>query len=433
MKTCPHKIVFLTILSGLLLGHLACQKDQLPPSGKIEGIDPLQAVRQGTQLVIRVHASDSDGSVSGISLYLDGNLIRTAESSPLVYPWNTINMEPGKYRFEAFVYDDEGNVGRDALTATIIENPDLTGPPRPAFNALHNVLLTGTTACFYDLSKRDPVSWKWDFGDGNSSNLKNPVHIYEAPGTYTVSLTVANAHGSEILEENGFMRIVEKTGSLAVDYDGNVYKTVPIGEQLWMAENLKTTHCSSGHPLMDGTNAGNLGYDTLSQYYFSYNHQDSTISAYGRLYTWKAAMDGEPSTNANPSGVCGICPKGWHIPSDNEWMQLEMFLGMSPEEVLENKVRGSNEGGKLKEKGISHWIDPNVDATDEYGFSAVPGGERFWSGVFRDKGKRGTYWSSTLFQHNAAWQRWFYHEHGMISRADFNRISVGASVRCVKD
>ncbi len=311
----------------------------------------------------------------------------------------------------------------------------LVGPVSPEawFNAHHNRMLAGSEVRFFDLSRNNPTSRVWSFGDGATSKERNPVHAYLEPGTYTVTLSAANSAGSDTLARASFIIIQENTDSTVHDADGNIYTPVTIGEQTWLKENMKTTSYTSGTPLQDGRNAGNLDYDTLSKYYFSYDNQDSNISAYGRLYTWPAAMGGDLSTNANPSGVQGICPEGYHLPSDSEWMQLEIFLGMSAEEVLKNKARGDNEGGMLKQTGTTYWLDPNNGATDAFGFSAMPAGERFWSGIYYDKGKRGSYWSSTKFQHNAAWQRWFYHEHGRICRFDFNRISVGSSVRCLKN
>ena len=331
-----------------------------------------------------------------------------------------------------------GACDRDELNGIIppynpLIPPAITYTPVARFNAHHNRLLVGSKVHFFDLSINKPTSLLWDFGDGFTSKEKNPVHAYLEPGTYAVTLIAANAAGSDTLIRAAFITIEGKTDSTVHDPDGNIYTPVTIGTQTWLKENIKTTCYASGDPLMDGRDAGNLDYDTLSKYYFSYEEQDSNISAYGRLYTWPAAMAGNASSNAIPSGVQGICPRGWHIPSDAEWMQLEMFLGMTLEEAQLNKVRGEDEGGKLKEAGTAHWQEPNADATDEFGFTAMPGGERFWSGQYYDKGKRGSYWSATRFQHNAAWQRWFYHKHGKISRADFNRISVGSSVRCMRD
>jgi uncharacterized protein (TIGR02145 family) len=133
-----------------------------------------------------------------------------------------------------------------------------------------------------------------------------------------------------------------------VDYDGNEYQVVKIGNQIWMAENLRSLHYS------DGTAIPNVRvYDDIEQY----------ADTYGRLYTWEAVMNGETSSNENPSGVHGIAPEGWHVPSKAEWEELIAYLGGN-----------SVAGGKMKAIGTTYWADPNIGATNESGFNALPGG-----------------------------------------------------------
>jgi uncharacterized protein (TIGR02145 family) len=155
---------------------------------------------------------------------------------------------------------------------------------------------------------------------------------------------------------------------LVTDIDGNVYHTVTIGSQVWMVENLKTTRYSDGTNIIQvrNLNDANFNYET-----------------YGRLYTWSAAMKGAVSSNANPGGVQGACPVDWHLPSDSEWEELEVFLGGS---IIA--------GGKMKEAGTVNWVEPNTGATNESGFTALPGG-RFYSYWSILLGNYGFWWSST--------------------------------------
>jgi uncharacterized protein (TIGR02145 family) len=132
-----------------------------------------------------------------------------------------------------------------------------------------------------------------------------------------------------------------------------------------MSENLKTTHYADGSAMVDGTGAGNYGDDYTTKYYFNYNDNESNAVDYGRLYTWAAVMNGEASSNSNPSGVQGACPSGWHIPSDAEWTELTDYLGGE-----------SVAGGKLKEIGLTHWNSPNTGATNEVNFNGVGAGYR---------------------------------------------------------
>ena len=144
-----------------------------------------------------------------------------------------------------------------------------------------------------------------------------------------------------------------------------------------MAENLKSTHYADGTPLVSGTGAGDITGDYTTKYYFFFNDDSATYwDTYGALYTWAAVMNGEASSNNNPSGVQGVCPDGWHLPSDTAWKELEMYLGMSQAQADGTFIRGTDEGGKMKETGTTHWNSPNTGATNSSGFTALPGGYR---------------------------------------------------------
>jgi uncharacterized protein (TIGR02145 family) len=431
MFRCFKNACLFFLVSGLL--SLSCHKESSSPTCQIEMGINTEAISRGEVVNIKVSAFDPDGKIKHVILYIDNTAVCTSVNVPFIYAWNTINASPGNHTISACATDIENNTTEILIHCTVLENPALYCPPAPAFNAHHLSFLVNSPVLFFDQSTNNPTSRTWDFGDGTTGTGLNPVHTYLKAGTYSIKLTVSNTYGTDSLTKCNYITISSKADTVVSDFDGHVYGTVKIGEQLWLKENIKSTHYLNGTPIAEGSNAGNLDYDTLSKFHFSYENQESNISAYGRLYTWSAVMGGALSSNSIPSGVQGICPRGWHVPSDAEWMELELFLGMDPEEVLDNKIRGDKEGGMLKEKGTTHWMSPNGDASDLYGFAAVPGGERFWSGVFRDKTRRGCYWTSTKVQHNAAWQRLFYHSHGKISRSDFSRISVGASVRCIKD
>jgi uncharacterized protein (TIGR02145 family) len=153
------------------------------------------------------------------------------------------------------------------------------------------------------------------------------------------------------------------------DFDGNIYQTVTIGTQVWMRENLKSRHYSDG---------------TVINEVWSYNNRDSLAAIYGRIYSWKAAMRGAASSNLIPSGVQGVCPSGWHLPSSAEWS------------ILTNRYGGEFQAGaKLKEAGTLHWDSPNTGATNESGFTALPGGFHYQpGGGFGVMGATGGWWTS---------------------------------------
>lgn len=208
------------------------------------------------------------------------------------------------------------------------------------------------------------------------------------------------------------------------DNDGNHYKSVKIGNQVWMAENLRSTHYSDGTTLIDGSGAGNTEGNNTSKYYFNYNNDVSNIPVYGRLYTWSAAMNGSSADPNSPVGVQGICPTGWHLPSFNEWMQLAAYLG------------GDNvAGGQLKEAGTVHWSTPNTEATNNSGFDGLPGGQR-GNTSFTSLGTEGLYWLSADGVNPQGTQiAWYgYLNYNNTEGKIFGNFkNVGNSVRCVKD
>ncbi len=220
-------------------------------------------------------------------------------------------------------------------------------------------------------------------------------------------------------------------GTFTDSRDGYTYQTVQIGSQTWMAENLKYL------PSVVGPGTGS----NSEAYCYVYGYDGTSISAakatenyatYGVLYNWTAAMNGAESSDANPSGVQGICPDGWHLPSDAEWKQLEMYLGMSETDVNSTGWRGTVEGGKLKEAGTTHWADPNAGANNESGFTALPGGYRYSNGYFNDFRYYGSWWSSTEYDTTNAWPRYLYYSGSSVDR-DYDLKSMGFSVRCLRD
>jgi uncharacterized protein (TIGR02145 family) len=204
------------------------------------------------------------------------------------------------------------------------------------------------------------------------------------------------------------------------DIDGNIYRTVTIGTQVWMAENLKVTHYRNGDPIPNVTDGPTWAALTTGAY-CEYNNSIANVATYGRLYNWYAVADSR-----------NIAPAGWHVASDAEWKQLEMTLGMSQSQADAYGWRGTTEGGKLKETGTTHWITPNNGATNESGFSALPGGYRNLGGTYLDMGSDAYFWSSTESSSNSAWYRVLYCLNSDIGRGTNNK-DYGFSVRCVRD
>ncbi|HQA75815.1 MAG TPA: fibrobacter succinogenes major paralogous domain-containing protein [Salinivirgaceae bacterium] len=209
-------------------------------------------------------------------------------------------------------------------------------------------------------------------------------------------------------------------GSFTDIRDGTIYQFVTIGGQVWMAENLKYLPSVVGY----GTGSG-----TKPCYYvYGYNGTDvaeakatENYNTYGVLYNWSAAMNGAASSNTYPSGVQGICPSGWHLPSDIEWIQLVAYLG--GDEVA---------GCKLKEAGTTHWYGPNEGATNETGFTALPGGLRGSDNYFSSIGFSGFWWSATERQDLDTWSRSMNYNDSTILK-NHRYKDMGFSVRCVRN
>ncbi len=217
----------------------------------------------------------------------------------------------------------------------------------------------------------------------------------------------------------GTARLFTTSGTVT-DFDGNVYQTIAIGTQVWMAENLKVTHYRNGDPISNVTDNG--AWEGLSSgAYCDYDNSADTADVYGRLYNWYAVDDSR-----------SIAPTGWHVPTDEEWKQLEIYLGMNEANADLSGYRGTDEGGKLKETGTAHWLDPNTGATDEYDFAALPGGYRVIYGDFLNIGVIGFFWTSTEYATNVALYRSLDNANSSIYRGDYT-MKGGFSVRCIKD
>ena len=200
-----------------------------------------------------------------------------------------------------------------------------------------------------------------------------------------------------------------ETPTSLTDIDGNTYNVITIGTQVWMKENLKTTRYNDGNSITNITDNA-VWVSLTTNAYCWYNNNSSTYKAdYGALYNWYSINTGK------------LCPTGWHVPSDAEWTILTTYLGGE-----------SIAGGKLKEIETSHWTTPNTSATNESGFTALPGGNRSNPGTFFSIGLYGVWWSSTEYSSTQAYYRHMDYNNISVSRV-FTTKTDGFSVRCVKD
>jgi uncharacterized protein (TIGR02145 family) len=195
------------------------------------------------------------------------------------------------------------------------------------------------------------------------------------------------------------------------DQDSNVYKTVTIGTQTWMAENLRTKKYNDGRAIPNVTDHAAWLHLTTDAY-CNYNNitNDDTIATFGLLYNWYAVNTGR------------LAPDGWHIATDADWTQLTDYLGGE-----------SVAGGILKETGTLHWYSPNEGATNETGFTALPAGGRDADGtLFYNIGSYSYWWSSSEYSSTNAWFRFLFFDGSNVGRYSGSKKD-GFAVRCVKD
>jgi uncharacterized protein (TIGR02145 family) len=198
------------------------------------------------------------------------------------------------------------------------------------------------------------------------------------------------------------------------DQEGNVYKTIVIGTQEWMAENLNTSIYRNGDAIPTNLDDGTW-QNTTSGAWAYYNNDASYACPYGKLYNWYACVDARQ-----------LCPVGWHVPTDAEWTVLTDFLG--GEAVA---------GGKMKTTGTIEaatglWYSTNTGATNSSGFSGAPGGDRIYYGDYVNIGGNGYWWSSSEYDTANAWYRVLGYVNGNASRINYNK-RIGFSVRCLRD
>ena len=311
------------------------------------------------------------------------------------------------------------------------DNPiTVTNTPPTAFFTVSDTVGTYETTFYFDASGSTDnedadtllqVRWDWE-NDGIWDTFcftpkKTSKHKYEkVEGKRTVILEVRDSEGLT----DTISKVIEvipgafETGTMT-DIDGNEYKTIKIGNQWWMAENLKVKHFRDGSPVAVGQ--VNTEWRVMGSAYCIYNADSSLIEDYGLLYNFFAVDDS-----------LQLAPEGWHIPSDQEWKELEIFLGTAPEtaDLTGRRGYGCHE---LRESGTFHWLYGN--GNNESGFTALPGGFRGYNTIFSDLGTNAYFWSST-WDGSSAWCRNLESSWDEINRTKINKY-FGLSVRCIKD
>ena len=212
-----------------------------------------------------------------------------------------------------------------------------------------------------------------------------------------------------------------------IDIDGNCYTTIQIGDQIWMADNLKATHYQNGdeipYPNQEDWNSyteGKYSIYNMDHYNQSPINDPQNANVYGNLYNWAVVNDDR-----------GVCPDGWHVPSDDEYTILTDYLGGV--EVAGGKMKECTEGNCPES---DYWNTPNTEATNESGFSGLPGGYRDRYGNYSGMNEQGFFWSSTedINDSDRVWRRTVEYDSSEVYGLyrGTNKKS-GFSIRCLKD
>ncbi len=320
---------------------------------------------------------------------------------------------PGGEDYEVTV-DDNGN-----LAASCIPVPSIADAGPDQLNIVFPVTLAAN----------NPVNGTgtWTIINGTGGNIadpNNPASEFTGiPGNmYALRWTITTRTNC-YTEDDVYISTVN-CPPIVIDIDGNPYNTVLIGTQCWMKENLKTTTCQNGIPIPNVTNDDDWINLTTGGYAW-YDHDISWKGPYGALYNWHATVD------AN-----GLCPTGWHVPTNDEWTALTDFIGglTYPHGNELKSCRHSPWGGGCGTTEHPRWTEYSTQyyGTDDYGFSGLPGGWRLYAGEFNNIGNRGLWWSSTESSSTDAWPRRLHYDDGLVWEYDTLK-QYGISVRCLRD
>jgi uncharacterized protein (TIGR02145 family) len=242
----------------------------------------------------------------------------------------------------------------------------------------------------------DTINFTGDI-TGLTANKKYYVRAYATNSAGT-------AYGNEVIfsTQGGTIGTV-------TDIEGNVYHTIIIGTQVWMVENLRTTKYNDGTDIPLVTDSAAWSTLTTPGYCWYNNDLATYKSDYGALYNWYTIYTGN------------LCPTGWHVPTIGDWKILSDYL-----------IGDSITGAKLKEIDTTHWNFPNTGATNESGFTALPGGGRNFNGSFDLIGKYGYWWTNSQYIHNDIYYQFISYVGSNLNQGT-NSKNLGFSVRCVKD
>jgi len=332
-------------------------------------ISNMTGLTGNTKYYVRAYATNSEGTSYGqeISFTTSPVLPVVATAAPL--PLSTTTASGG------------GNVTNDGGAVVTARGICWSTSPNPTIAGSKTTNGTGTGSFLSSMT-------------GLTVNTEYHVRAY-------ATNSVGTAYGQDL-----FFRT---DPAIVKDFDGNEYNVVRVGTQLWTGENLMTTKYNDGTTVTLVT--GQTAWQNLTTKGYCWYDNSSALykDVYGALYNWYAIEAGN------------LCPSGWHVTTDNDWLTMESFLGGA-----------SPAGGKAKETGTTHWIAPNTGATNSSGLTALPGGQRLDDGTFENIEYHGYWWTSSEYSLTESFAKRIQNDQDKIFRY-FTDKGTGKSVRCVRD
>ena len=323
------------------------------------------------------------------------------------------------YYVRAYATINSGTVyGNEQIFITVCPLPTMPGAIIGNTTVTQNA--TGVTYSISSVSGATGYTWTVPSGATIASG-QGTTSITVNFGTLggNISVQATNSCGNSASNNLNVITILSADCGTVTDIDGNVYTTVTIGSQCWMVENLRTTKFRNGVPIPNITDGPTWAALTTSAFCWFNNDATTYKGTYGALYNWYSVTDSR-----------NIAPVGWHVPTDDDWHTLILTLDATAQ--LVNPFESNIASGALKEKGIVHWLSPNIGATNSSGFTALPCGSRVYPAIFGEDSDNGVWWSTTEYDTGYAWLRHLFYNDTIVYR-DTNNKQDGFSVRCVKD
>ena len=363
-------------------------------SSQITGLQP------NTHYYVRAYATNTAGTVYGAQ-----RQFTTLVATPAI-------TTSGVNRISFTSVTCGGNVSFEGLSSVTARGVCWSTSPNPTLNDNHTVDSSGLGSFTSHITDLQPYTQYY-------------VRAYATNNSGT-------AYGNEVDFVSNMDSLPCPGTETITDYDGNIYNTVQIGDQCWMRENLRTTHYANGNSIPLGVNTST---SSTIAYRFYPNSNESNVPTYGYLYNWPAVMGGSSSSNTNPSGVQGICPNGWHVPSHSEWTQLINYVSGQTAYVCGNN---SNNIAKAL-ASTTYWMNSNESCAvgntpadnNATGFTAIPA-DRTHANIL---GNYANFWSSTEESDgdNDAYDLSLCYSNAHVSNVYANFKLFGFSVRCLRN